>query len=324
MTAAIPLEDLRAAAAVIAAEAVATPVVSDPAIDELIGATVHLKVEAEQRAGSFKFRGAFNRLSAIPLGDRDRGVVAVSSGNHGAAVACAGQILGIPVTVFIPEDAPSAKRALMERFEAEIVTFNRATDDREALARARVAETGATFVHPFDDRAVMTGQGTAALELIEQVGPLDQLVVPMSGGGLMAGCASAAAHLSAGCTMVGVEPEVGDDTRRSFEAGEPVTIDQPDTIADGLAVTSPGPNTFAINRHLVDRVETVSERQIIVAMKTLRDLTGLMIEPSGAVGLAALMNPDPSVGPPPDDAVGVILSGGNIDPAYHKSLIDSL
>lgn len=308
----------------IAAEAVATPVVSDPAIDELIGATVHLKVEAQQRAGSFKFRGAFNRLSAIPLGDRDRGVVAVSSGNHGAAVTCAGQILGIPVTVFIPEDAPSAKRALMERFEAEIVTFNRATDDREALARARVAETGATFVHPFDDRAVMTGQGTAALELIEQVGPLDQLVVPMSGGGLMAGCASAAAHLSAGCTMVGVEPEVGDDTRRSFEAGEPVTIDQPDTIADGLAVTSPGPNTFAINRHLVDRVETVSERQIIVAMKTLRDLTGLMIEPSGAVGLAALMNPDPSVGPPPDGSVGVILSGGNIDPAYHSSLIDSL
>lgn len=325
----ISLTELRAAAEVIASEAVRTPVVSEPALDELVGAKVVLKVEASQRAGSFKFRGAFHRLSMIPEADRANGVVAVSSGNHGAAVACAGQILGMAVTVFIPQDAPSAKRALMEEFEANIVTFNRATDDREALAKQRVVETGATFVHPFDDPGVMVGQGTAALELFDQAGPLDELLVPVSGGGLLAGCASAMSQLAPECTIVGVEPAVGDDTRQSFEAGRRITIDQPVTIADGLAVTSPGANTFAINRHLVERIETVSEDQIKAAMKVLHTTAGLMIEPSGAVGLATLMARAESSSASAAEAqaeqrIGLILSGGNIDPAYHRELIDSV
>ncbi|MGH1491525.1 MAG: threonine ammonia-lyase [Acidimicrobiales bacterium] len=326
-TSALTLAELRAAADRISSEAIVTPVVSDPTLDALVGATVHFKVEAAQRAGSFKFRGAFHRLSTIPEADRARGVVAVSSGNHGAAMACAAQILDITAVVLIPEDAPSAKRALMEEFGAEIITFNRATDDREALAMKRVQETGATFVHPFDDRGVMVGQGTAALELHDQVGDLDLLLVPTSGGGLLAGCASAMNALSPGCSMVGVEPEVGDDTQQSFEAGRVVKIEQPKTIADGLAVTSPGSNTFAINRHLVDRIETVSERQIILAMKALHETLGLVIEPSGAVGLAVLMaeaERAPSTGQYLNRKVGVILSGGNIDPAYHRQLIESL
>jgi threonine dehydratase len=326
---AIALEDLRAAAATIESQAVRTPVVQVPALDDRVGAAVHLKVEAAQRAGSFKFRGAFNRLSQIPDAERSRGVVAVSSGNHGAAVACAGALLDIPVTVFIPHDAPQAKRALMERFGAEIVTFDRAIPDREVPARERVAETGATFVHPFEDRAVMTGQGTAALELFDDVGPLDHLVVPMSGGGLMAGCASAAHWRSPRATVVGVEPEAADDTRRSFEAGRPVKIDQPATIADGLAVTSPGVNTFAINRRLVDRVVTVSETEIISAMKLLFDEADLVVEPSGAVGVAALLSRTSTLDELPGASeagatVGVILSGGNIDRTSHRDLIGSI
>lgn len=315
----LALEELRAAAAVIADEVVLTPVVNKPQLDRALGATVFCKVEAAQRAGSFKFRGAFHRLSKLPTGQRANGVVAVSSGNHGAAVACAAAILDMAAVVFIPHDAPTAKRKLIEEFGAEIVTFDRFTDDREALALERVGSTGATFIHPFEDRDVMLGQGTTALELHEQVGgDLDRLLVPMSGGGLMAGCASAMAALSPGCRMIGIEPERGDDTRRSFEAGHPVTIDQPSTIADGLAVTSPGATTFAINRELVDRIETVTEQQIADAMALLLDVTGLMIEPSGAVGIAALM-----VGADrdPDRRVGVVLSGGNIDRERFEALV---
>lgn len=321
----ITMAEIEAAAATIAEVATETPVLTSRELDRLTGVSVLAKAEGRQRAGSFKFRGAYNRIASIPSQDRAAGVVAVSSGNHGAAVACAAHLLSMPATVFIPHDAPAAKRSLIEEFGAEVVTFDRATEDREQLARDRARSSGATFVHPFEDRRIMAGQGTAALELHHQVGPLDILLVPMSGGGLMAGCASVMAELDPTCRMIGVEPTLGDDTRRSFEVGRPVTIAQPATMADGLAVVSPGPTTFAINQRLVERVVTVDEDQIAAAMVVLRDTLDLVVEPSGAVGVAALLNDrvplDPSGRPSsqpdrPDrqaPRVGVILSGGNID-----------
>jgi threonine dehydratase len=283
--------------------------VRSDALDALVGATVLCKVEARQRAGAFKFRGAFHRLSRLTPAERAAGVVTVSSGNHGAAIACAAQILGMPATVFIPSDAPRVKQDLIAGFGAEIVHIDRHTQDRDAPARQLAARTGATFVHPFEDRDIIIGQGTAAVELHDQVGDLDVLVVPMSGGGLMAGCATVMDLLAPGCAMVGVEPAVADDTVRSFQAGRPVRIEQPRTIADGLAVTAPGENTFAINRHLVDDVVTVTEDEIVDGMRTVADLLGVLVEPSGAVGIAALRtNPGRWTG-----RVGVILSGGNVD-----------
>jgi threonine dehydratase len=306
----IGLDEIRAAAAVIAGEAVRTSVIRSGTLDSRTRAVVSCKDESQQRAGSFKFRGAFNRLSAIPAADRRLGVVAVSSGNHGAAVACAAQILGIDATVHVPADVAPAKRALIERFGARIVTFDRSTADREEGARRQVAETGATFVHPFEDVLVMCGQGTVALELHEEVRTLDVLLVPMSGGGLMAGCASAMHQLDPGCELIGVEPAGADDTRRSFAAGHVVTIPPPSTIADGLAVTSPGRTTFAINVELVADVVTVTDAQLIESMRLAAELLDRRIEPSGVAGLAALVaDPDRFEG----RRVGIVLSGGNID-----------
>jgi threo-3-hydroxy-L-aspartate ammonia-lyase len=314
----IDLAEIRAAADRIADEAVVTPVLHSERLDALTGATVFAKDESRQRAGAFKFRGAYNRLAQIPDSDRPRGVVAVSSGNHGAAVACAAQLLGMPATIHVPEDVPTAKRALIERCGATIVTFERSVADREAGARRQVAQSGATFVHPFEDPMVMAGQGTAALELHEQVGPLDVLLVPMSGGGLMAGCASAMRQLDPGCELIGVEPAAADDTRRSFAAGEIVRIPQPDTIADGLAVTAPGAATFEINRRLVADVVTVSDEQLVDAMRVAHDLLGRRLEPSGVAGLAALLD---AVARFRNRRVGIILSGGNIDDARFDALL---
>jgi len=313
----IPLDEIRAAARAIAGEAVSTPVLRSDELDALAGATMFAKDESRQRTGSFKFRGAFNRVSTIPLGERHLGVVAVSSGNHGAAVACAAEILGIEATVHVPADVASAKRALIEGFGARIVTFDRATPDREAAARRQVETTGATFVHPFEDRLVMAGQGTTALEFHEQVGPLDVLLVPMSGGGLMAGCGSAMHQLSPECELIGVEPAAADDTRRSFAAGHPVKIAQPDTIADGLAITAPGERTFEINYRLVADVVTVTDEQLVEAMRVGAGLLDRRFEPSGVAGLAAVLD-DPARWR--GRRVGVILTGGNIDATRFASL----
>ena len=316
----IPLDEIRAAAATIVGDAVSTPVVRNDELDALVGATVLAKDESHQRTGSFKFRGAFNRVSAIPLDERRLGVVAVSSGNHGAAVACAAEILGIEATVHVPTDVAPAKRALIEGFGARIVTFDRAIPDREAAARRQVETTGATFVHPFEDRLVMAGQGTTALELHEQAGPIEVLVVPMSGGGLMAGCGSAMRQLRPECELIGVEPAAADDTRRSFAAGHPVTIAQPVTIADGLAITAPGEQTFEINRRLVADVLTVTDEQLVEAMRLGLRLLGRQYEPSGVAGLAAIVaDPVRWRG----RRVGVVLSGGNIDAARFAELTSS-
>lgn len=306
----IPLAEVEAAAGVIAAEAHRTPVLVSSALDKLLGATVLCKAESRQRAGSFKFRGAYHRVARLPVDVRARGVVAVSSGNHGAAVALAAQLFDVPATIHVPHDAPPAKVARIEEAGGVVVRFDRSIGDREARPRAEAMQTGATFVHPFEDRDVMVGQGTAALELHGQVGDLDALLVPMSGGGLMAGCASAMSELSPACSLVGVEPSLAADTKRSLERGARVSIPQPSTIADGLAVTSPGRNTFSINSVLVERVITASEEEIVDAMRLVHDELDLIIEPSGAVGVAALLA---SAHDWQGKRVGVILSGGNID-----------
>ena len=313
----IPLDEIRRAAVAIAPEAIRTPVVRSDELDALVGASLFGKDESRQRAGSFKFRGAFNRLSAIPVDERRLGAVAVSSGNHGAAVACAAQILGIEATVHVPADVAPAKRALIEQFGVRIVTFDRAIPDREAGARQQAADTGATFVHPFEDHLVMCGQGTAALELHEQVGSLDVLLVPMSGGGLMAGCASAMRQLDPDCELIGVEPAAADDTRRSFAAGHPIRIAPPATIADGLAITSPGAITFSINHDLVADVVTVTDDQLLDAMRAGETFLGRRYEPSGVAGLAAVIaDPGRFAG----RRVGILLTGGNIDDARFTEL----
>jgi len=323
----IRLDEITRAAEIIESEAIQTPLVHSAQLDEIVGATVVCKVESLQRTGSFKFRGAIHRLSIIPEADRTLGVVAVSSGNHGAAVACAAQILGMKATIHIPMDTPDAKRQLIESFDADIVTFDRLIPDREAPARTQAAETGAIFIHPFEDRNVMIGQGTAALELHRQITaqhqqPLDVLVVPMSGGGLMAGCGSAMSALAPDCELIGVEPELADDTARSFATGRLVRIEQPSTIADGLAITSPGTNTFALNQQLVSEVLTVTEKSIVEAMRVIRDNLGLQVEPSGATALAAVLDRSGPESRWSGLTIGVIISGGNVDMTRYDELLE--
>ena len=313
----IPLADIEAAAAVIAPVAVITPVLTSTALDERVGATVLAKAEAHQRAGAFKFRGAYTRLDALTAEERAAGVVAVSSGNHGAAVAAAAAELGIEATVFVPEDVPEAKRRLIESAGARVEFFDRGRPDRERPALDHAAATGATFVHPYEDPLVMTGQGTVGLELHRQVGELDAVFVPMSGGGLMAGVASALHELDPDCDLVGVEPERADDTARSFAAGDRVQIEPPQTIADGLAVRTPGERTFAINRRLLRAVRTVSEDEIIAAMVVAAEDLGVRLEPSGAASLAGVLAGGDLVA---GRRVGVVLSGGNIDDDRFRAL----
>ena len=305
-----PLADIIDAARRLEGVAVRTPVVRDGELEATTGAEVHLKVEALQRSGSFKFRGAHTRLTRlVDRGAPPGGVVAVSSGNYAAAVACSAQVVGLPATVFMPTDAPDLKRSIAESHGANVVSFDRAIADREAPARAFADDHDAEFVHPYEDPDVQSGQGTTALEFDQQVPGLDVLLVPMGGGGLMAGCASAMSRLQPDCLLIGVEPERGDDWQRSLRAGQRVRIAQPDTIADGLALVCPGESTFAINRALVDEVLTVTEDQIAEAVGHCFDRLDLIVEPSGAVGVAALA----AIGSRwAGRRVGVVLTGGNI------------
>ena len=297
----IELADVEAAARRIEGVAHRTPVVTSRTLDSLVGAPVFLKAENLQRAGAFKFRGAYNRIVAA-----DGDVAAFSSGNHAQAVALAASLLGRKATILMPEDAPPAKVEATRGYGADVVTYDRYTEDRDALGAALAQERSLTLVRPYDDELVMAGQGTAALELLADAGPLDLIVVPVGGGGLAAGTATvAAAH---GVRVVGVEPEAGDDTRRSFELGERVAIDVPRTIADGLQVTTPGALTFEVNRRLLERIVTVTDAELVAAMRFAFDRLKLVLEPSGAAALAALLAR--RVERPA--RVGAILSGGNV------------
>jgi threonine dehydratase len=315
----IELGDVRLAAARLAGIAHRTPVLTSRTLDEAVGAQVFLKAEPFQRTGSFKVRGAANKLATLSPEERARGVVAVSSGNHAAAVAFASRLFGVDATVVMPEDAPASKRAATEGYGATVVPYDRYRERREAIAERIVAETGRVLVQPYDDWAVMAGQGTVALELLEDVGPLDLLLVCVGGGGLIAGCATVAKGIEARCSVVGVEPEAGDDTRRSLAAGHRVRLAEvPRTIADGQAVDEPGELTFEVNRRLVDDVVTASDEEILDAMRFCFERLRIVVEPSGACALAALLAG--ALGDVRGRRVGVTLSGGNVDVARFRAL----
>ena len=255
----IELADVEAAAERLAGVAHRTPVVTSRTLDERVGARVHIKAECFQRGGAFKFRGAYNKISSLDADALARGVVAYSSGNHAQAVALAAKLLGSRATIVMPEDAPAAKLEATRGYGAEVVTYDRWTESREEIGAALAAERGLELVPPYDDPLVMAGQGTAALELLDDVPDLDVLLVPVSGGGLIAGCSTVAKALRPECRVVGVEPEAGNDTQQSLAAGERVRIDVPRTIADGLQAPEPGELTFEVNRQRVDEIVTVTD-----------------------------------------------------------------
>jgi threo-3-hydroxy-L-aspartate ammonia-lyase len=312
----ISLDDVRDAASRLEGVANRTPVLSSRTLDERVGAAVHVKAESFQRGGSFKFRGAYNKISSLPEDVRARGVLAYSSGNHAQAVAIAARLVGATATIVMPEDTPPAKLEATRDYGAEIIPYDRWTQDREEIGRRLAEERGFELVRPYDDPLVMAGQGTTALELIEAVPDLDVLVVPVGGGGLIAGCATAAKALRPGIRVVGVEPEAGDDTRRSLAAGERVNRGVPTTIADGLQAAVPGELTFEVNRRLVDDVVTVSDDEILDAMEFLFDRMKLVTEPSGAVGIAALLAGRLGTG-----TTGVVISGGNVGATRFAALL---
>ena len=306
----VTLDDVQDAATRLKGVAHRTPVLRSRTLDALVGAEVFLKCENFQRVGAFKFRGAYNAASRLTSDQLARGIAAFSSGNHAQAVALAARELGTTAVIVMPEDAPRSKRAATEGYGAEIVTYDRYTGDREAIAEALAAERGLALIPPYEHPHVMAGQGTAALELLEKTGELGALLTPVGGGGLMAGSATAAKGLRPGIRMVGVEPEAGDDTKRSLEAGRRVSIPVPKTIADGQALHTPGELTFSVNRRLVDEIVLVSDDEIRDAMRFAFERLKIVVEPSGATPLAALLGGRVSGLP---DRVGVIVSGGNVD-----------
>jgi threonine dehydratase len=312
----IDLDDVQAAARRLEGVAHHTPVFTSRTLDGLVGASTHLKAECFQRGGAFKFRGAYNKIASLPEHLRRRGVLAYSSGNHAQAVAIAASLLGTHATILMPEDAPTAKADATRGYGADVVTYDRWTESREEIGAALAEERGLELVKPYDDPLVMAGQGTTALELLADVKGLDVLVTPVGGGGLIAGCSTVTRALSPEMRVVGVEPEAGDDTARSFATGERVHIEVPRTIADGLQTTAPGELTFAVNRERVDEIVTVSDDQIVDAMAFLFDRMKLVVEPSGAVGVAALL-----AGRIEGARIGVVLSGGNVGAARFAELL---
>ncbi|MFL5539979.1 MAG: threo-3-hydroxy-L-aspartate ammonia-lyase [Longimicrobiaceae bacterium] len=303
-------DDVRAAAGRLRGIAHRTPVLTSRTLDGVTGATVFLKCESFQRGGAFKFRGAFNAVSKLSDGERARGVLTYSSGNHAQAVALTGRLLGVKTVVVMPEDAPGAKIAGTRGYGAEVVLYDRHGRSREEIAAELQRERGMTLIPPYDHPDVIAGQGTAALELLEETGPLDVVMTPCGGGGLLSGTALAAKSAAPGVRVVGVEPEAADDATRSFRTGELHTVHNPPTIADGLRTPSLGRYTFPLVRAHADEMRTVSDRQIVEAMRFLWTRMKLVVEPSGAVPLAAVLaDPEPFRG----RRVGIVISGGNVD-----------
>ena len=306
----ITLEDVQAAAQRIAGVAHRTPVLTS----RTLGDDVFLKAECYQRTGAFKFRGAYNKLATLPAG---RDVIAFSSGNHAQAVALAARLHGRAATIVMPEDAPTAKLEATRGYGAEVVTYDRWTESREEIGARLAEERGLELVKPYDDPLIMAGQGTAALELLEDVPELDTLVVPVSGGGLIAGCATVVKALRPGVRVLGVEPAAGDDHARSKAAGERVGVELPRTIADGLGAPIPGELTWQVNRELVDDFVSVTDDEMVEAMVFLFDRLKVVVEPSGAVGVAALLQGRI----PRGGRIGIVLSGGNVGAARFADLV---
>ncbi|CAM5400919.1 serine/threonine dehydratase [Streptomyces spiroverticillatus] len=317
MTLPVTLDDVRDAAARLKGVVHRTPVLRSRTLDERVGAQVHLKCENFQRIGAFKIRGAYNAVSRLSPEQLAKGVAAFSSGNHAQAVALAARELGTSAVILMPEDAPRSKVEATLGYEAEIVTYDRYEGDRIVLGSTLAAERGLTLIPPYDHPHVIAGQGTAALELVEETGELGALLAPVGGGGLIAGSSTVVKGLHGNTRVVGVEPEAGDDTRQSLAAGRRITVPVPRTIADGQAIQSPGELTFEINRQLVDEVVLVTDDQIREAMRFAFERLKIVVEPSGATGLAALLAGQVTDLP---ERVGVIVSGGNIDTARFTEL----
>ena len=312
----ISIDDVKTAARRLDGVAHRTPVLSSRALDDATGATVLLKAENHQRSGAFKFRGAFNAVASLSDDERRRGVATVSSGNHAQALALAARLHETNAVILMPEDSPAGKLAATESHGAEVIRFDRYGRDREQLLAELVAERDLVPVHPYDDERVMAGQGTVALELIEDAGPLDLLLVPIGGGGLISGCSTAAE----GVRVVGVEPEEGDDVRRSLAAGERVRIPVPRTIADGQQLPTPGEHTFEVIRERVAGVVVASDAEIVDAMRFLFERVKTVAEPSGACAVAALLAGRVDAR---GQRVGVVISGGNVTAARFAELVSS-
>lgn len=302
--------DVEAAAERLEGVANRTPVMTSRTVDAQTQASVFFKCENFQRVGAFKFRGAYNALSQLSEEDKKRGVLAWSSGNHAQAMALAGTLLGIPTTIVMPEDAPAVKLAATAGYGAEIVRYNREEIQREVLGRRIAAERGLSIIPPYDHPHIVAGQGTAAKELLDDVGELDVLLVCCGGGGLLSGSALSAKALSPQCRVIGVEPENGDDATRSFHSGALQTVHNPDTIADGARTPSMGEVTFPLVMHYVDDMVTVSDDALLRTMYFVWERMKLVIEPTGALAAAALLE---GIVQAPGQRVGVLISGGNVD-----------
>ena len=313
-------DDVVAAAERIRDHAHRTPVLTSRRVNEAIGAELFFKCENLQRMGAFKFRGAFNALSKLGQDQRERGVVAYSSGNHAQAVALSARLLGVPATIVMPQDAPAAKLAATEEYGGTIVRYDRYTEDREEIGRRLAEEQGLTLIPPYDHPDILAGQGTAAKEMFEDVGELDALFVPLGGGGLLAGTALATRALSPTTALYGVEPQAGDDGRRSFQIGEIVHIETPMTIADGAQTTHLGEHTFAIIQRDVTDVLTATDEELVSAMRVFAETLKLVVEPTGCLGFAAARREAPNL---QGKRIGVIVSGGNVDLDRYAALLTS-
>ena len=318
-------DDVIAAAQRLSGHAHRTPVLTSSTADKALGAQLFFKCENFQRMGAFKFRGAFNALSNLNAAQREAGVICFSSGNHAQAVALSGQLLGIATTVLMPQDAPPLKieatRGYIQNSPqagGEVILYDRFKDDREAMMHRLAGERALTMIPPYDHADVIAGQGTAAKELIEEVGPLDALFVCTGGGGLLAGSALSARALSPACKIYGVEPEAGNDGQQSFRAKKIVRIDVPKTIADGAQTQSLGALTFAVISELVDDIVTVSDAQLVDAMKFAASRMKMIVEPTGCLAIAAALYGAVDVA---NKRVGVIVSGGNVDMAKFAQMM---
>ena len=313
-------ELVRAASKRLHGHANITPIMSSRTLNQRVGAEVYLKCENFQRVGAFKFRGAYNAMSQLSDNDSKRGVITHSSGNHAQAIALVGQLLGIQTTIVMPDDAPAIKRAATKAYGASIVEYNLHENTREKISEDLERKHGYVLIPPYDHVDIVAGQGTAALELIEEVKSLDMLLVPCGGGGLLSGSAIAAKNMAPKCRVIGIEPELADDATRSFQTGTLHTVKNPPTIADGTRTPSLGEKvTFPLVLKYVHDMQTVSEDAIIAAVQFLFYRMKLVVEPSGALGVAALLSSSVR----PQGRVGVIISGGNIDGPTMKMILDS-
>ncbi len=310
MTLAINFDDITQAAARIAGIANRTPVLTSRTANDLWGAELFFKCENFQRMGAFKFRGAYNALAQFSPEQKKLGVCAFSSGNHAQGIALSAQILGIPAAIVMPLDSPAVKLAATRGYGAEVITYDRYTEDRMAIGQKLADERGMTLIPPYDHAHVMAGQGTAALELLQEVGQLDALLVCLGGGGLISGCAVAAKHLNPKIRVIGVEPEAGNDAQQSKAAGKIIKIDTPKTIADGAQTQFVGQLTFPVIQALVDDIVTVSDAHLIEAMRFAASRMKMVIEPTGGLAMAAAMQGVVGI---KGQRVGVLISGGNVD-----------